>query len=81
MLKTVKDACALHASTLDYQVVGGIASLAKVIDARDQGRTFFEKNYLTPDMEGAAAGGAARRHSDARGVSCRALGEHRALGV
>ncbi len=51
MLKTVKDACTVHSSTLDYQVAGGVESLAKMIDASDEGRAFFEKSYLTRGME------------------------------
>ena len=51
MLKTVKDACELHSSTLDYQIAGGVESLAQVIDADDEGKAFFEKSYLTQGME------------------------------
>jgi len=51
MLKTVKDACEIHPSTLDYQVSGGVESLAQIIDARDEGKEFFEKSYLTGGME------------------------------
>lgn len=51
MLKTVKDACKVHSSTLDYQVAGGVESLAKMIDADDEGQGFFEKSYLTRGME------------------------------
>ncbi|MCY6494533.1 anti-phage-associated DUF499 domain-containing protein [Leptolyngbya sp. GGD] len=51
MLKTVKDACKVHDSTLDYQVAGGVESLAQVIDAKDEGKAFFEKSYLTRGME------------------------------
>jgi predicted AAA+ superfamily ATPase len=51
MLKTVKDACKVHSSTLDYQVAGGVESLAQMIDASDEGKTFFEKSYLTRGME------------------------------
>lgn len=51
MLKTVKDACEIHPSTLDYQVSGGVESLAQMIDARDEGKEFFEKSYLTGGME------------------------------
>ena len=43
MLKTVKDACKLHESTLDYQAAGGVENLAQVISAPDKGREFFEK--------------------------------------
>lgn len=50
MLKTVKDACELHASTLNYQVAGGIESLAQVINTPDEGHAFFEKSYLTQGM-------------------------------
>jgi hypothetical protein len=51
MLKTVKDACKVHSSTLDYQVSGGVESLAQIIDATDEGKEFFEKSYLTQGME------------------------------
>jgi hypothetical protein len=51
MLKTVKDACTIHPSTLDYQVAGGVESLAQVIAADDEGTAFFEKSYLTRGME------------------------------
>jgi hypothetical protein len=51
MLKTVKDACKIHPSTLDYQVAGGVESLAQIIDASDEGKAFFEKSYLTRGME------------------------------
>jgi hypothetical protein len=47
MLKTVKDACRIHPSTLDYQVVGGVESLAQVINATDGGKEFFDKSYMT----------------------------------
>lgn len=51
MLKTVKDGCKVHPSTLNYQVSGGVESLAQMIDAQDEGRAFFEKSYLTRWME------------------------------
>jgi len=51
MLKTVKDACKVHPSTLDYQVAGGVESLAQMIDANDEGQAFFAKSYLTRGME------------------------------
>lgn len=51
MLKTVKDACEVHPSTLDYQVAGGVESLAQMIDSDDGGQAFFEKSYLTRGME------------------------------
>lgn len=51
MLKTVKDACKLHESTLDYQVAGGVENLAQVVNAPDEGREFFEKSYMTSGME------------------------------
>lgn len=51
MLKTIKDACRTHSSTLDYQVAGGVESLAQVLDAADGGNSFFEKSYLTRGME------------------------------
>lgn len=51
MLKTVKDACTIHASTLDYQVAGGVESLAQMIDSSDEGKAFFAKSYLTQGME------------------------------
>ena len=51
MLKTVKDACEVHLVTLDYQVAGGVESLAQIIDASDEGKAFFEKSYLTRGME------------------------------
>lgn len=51
MLKTVKDACKVHPFTLDYQVAGGVESLAQMIDASDEGQAFFEKSYLTRGME------------------------------
>jgi Protein of unknown function (DUF499)/Chitobiase/beta-hexosaminidase C-terminal domain len=51
MLKTVKDACKIHPSTLDYQVAGGVESLAQVIESSDGGKGFFEKSYLTRGME------------------------------
>jgi hypothetical protein len=51
MLKPVKDACQVHPSTLDYQVAGGVESLAQMIDAGDGGQSFFEKSYLTRGME------------------------------
>ena len=41
MLRTVKDACTLHESTLDYQVAGGVENLAQVIYADDQECDFF----------------------------------------
>jgi hypothetical protein len=51
MLKTVKDACKLHESTLDYQVAGGVENLAQVVNATDEGREFFEKSHMTSGME------------------------------
>jgi predicted AAA+ superfamily ATPase len=51
MLKTVKDACKLHQSTIDYQVAGGVENLAKVINATDEGQDFFEKSHMTSGME------------------------------
>ena len=51
MLRTIKDACRIHPSTLDYQVSGGVESLAETINAKDGGKAFFEKNYLTRGME------------------------------
>ena len=51
MLKTVKDACKLHGSTLDYQVAGGVENLAQVVEAPDQGRELFEKSHMTSGME------------------------------
>jgi hypothetical protein len=60
MLKTVKDACELHESTLEYQVAGGVENLAQVIGAADQGRDFFEKSYMTAGMEDLLAQGLLR---------------------
>ncbi|MEL7078146.1 MAG: anti-phage-associated DUF499 domain-containing protein [Cyanobacteria bacterium J06648_1] len=60
MLKTVKDACNIHPSTLDYQVAGGVESLAQVIDASDEGKAFFEKSYLTGGMKDLLHGGLLR---------------------
>jgi hypothetical protein len=60
MLKTVKDACELHESTLEYQVAGGVENLAQVIGAADQGRGFFEKSYMTAGMEDLLAQGLLR---------------------
>lgn len=51
MLKTVKDACGVHPATLEYQVAGGVESLAQVINSEDKGQKFFRKNYLTRGME------------------------------
>lgn len=51
MLRTVKDACEIHPSTLDYQVAGDVESLAQVLNATDEGKHFFEKSYLTRGME------------------------------
>ncbi|MEM9814790.1 MAG: anti-phage-associated DUF499 domain-containing protein [Cyanobacteria bacterium P01_D01_bin.6] len=51
MLKTIKDACKVHSSTLDYQVAGGVESLAQMIDTSDEGQAFFAKSYLTRGME------------------------------
>jgi hypothetical protein len=51
MLKTVKDACKLHQSTIDYQVAGGVENLARVINAGDEGRDFFDKSHMTSGME------------------------------
>jgi hypothetical protein len=50
MLKTVKDACEVHGSTLDYQVSGGVESLAQMISPTDEGRDFLGKSYLTYGM-------------------------------
>lgn len=60
MLKTVKDACKVHPSTLDYQVAGGVESLAQMIDASDGGQAFFAKSYLTKGMEELLRGGLLR---------------------
>lgn len=51
MLKTVKDACQIHPSTLDYQVAGGVESLAQLVDPPDQGQSFLAKSYMTRGME------------------------------
>jgi hypothetical protein len=51
MLKTVKDACDVFPTTLDYQVAGGVESLAQVIESEDGGKAFFEKSCLTRGME------------------------------
>jgi hypothetical protein len=51
MLKTVKDACDIFASTLNYQVAGGVESLAQVLSSQDGGKAFFEKSYVTRGME------------------------------
>lgn len=52
MLKTVKDSCNLQEGTLDYREATGVENLAEIIhDSVDQGRTFFERNYLTRGME------------------------------
>lgn len=60
MLKTVKDACKLHPSTLDYEVAGGVENLAEVINAADEGREFFQKSHLTDGMEDLLAQGLLR---------------------
>ncbi|MFP4650727.1 MAG: anti-phage-associated DUF499 domain-containing protein, partial [Desulfobacterales bacterium] len=60
MLKTVKDACKLHETTLEYQVAGGVENLAQVIDAADEGRDFFEKSHMTAGMEDLLAQGLLR---------------------
>jgi predicted AAA+ superfamily ATPase len=51
MLRTVKDACRVHLSTLDYRVAGGVESLSHVLQAEAEGKAFFEKSYLTNGME------------------------------
>ncbi|MCF8025627.1 MAG: DUF499 domain-containing protein [Desulfobacteraceae bacterium] len=60
MLKTVKDACKLHESTLDYQVAGGVENLAQVVNASDEGTDFFKKSYMTSGMEDLLAQGLLR---------------------
>ncbi len=66
MLKTVRDACRLHAATLDYQVASGVENLAQVVEAADEGRDFFQKSYMTAGMEDLLAQGLLRLsgHSD-----------------
>ncbi|QUY40678.1 anti-phage-associated DUF499 domain-containing protein [Acaryochloris marina] len=51
MLKTVKDACTLHPTTLDYQVARGVDNLSEILDAEDSGKAFFEKSHITRGME------------------------------
>lgn len=51
MLKTVRDACTIHPSTLDYRASGGVESLLQSLNAEDEGRAFFEKSYMTRGME------------------------------
>ncbi len=51
MLKTVRDACEVHPTTLDYQVAGGVESLSQMIAAPDEGQAFFAKSYVTRGME------------------------------
>lgn len=36
MLKTVKDACSAHPSTLDYQFLSGVECLFQTINAEDR---------------------------------------------
>ena len=60
MLKTVKDACQLHETTLEYQVAGGVENLAQVISAGDEGQEFFAKSFLTAGMEDLLAQGLLR---------------------
>ncbi|WP_045217121.1 anti-phage-associated DUF499 domain-containing protein [Desulfonatronovibrio magnus] len=60
MLKTVKDACTLHESTLEYQVSGGVENLLQIIHSSDKGRDFFARSYMTAGMEDLLAQGLLR---------------------
>jgi len=46
MLKTVKDACEVFPTTLDYQVAGGVESLTQVLESEDGGKLFLRKAIL-----------------------------------
>lgn len=50
MLKTVRDACRVYDSTLDYQTAAGVEGLEQVIAASDRGASFLAKSYLTQGM-------------------------------
>lgn len=60
MLKTVKDACALHPTTLDYQSAEGVEELASTIGSEDREESFFQRNYMTRGMEALLDGGLRR---------------------
>ena len=64
MLKTVKDACKLHPTTLDYQSAEGVEELDSTIHSEDRGATFFERNYMTQGMESLLDGGLRRLAGD-----------------
>lgn len=50
MLKTVRDACSLNDTTMEYQVAGGVDSLIELLAASDHGEKFFESSYPTQGM-------------------------------
>lgn len=51
MLKTVRDACQLHAMALDYTMTDAIENLADLIGDEGDGAAFSEKNYITRGMK------------------------------
>ncbi len=51
MLKTVKDACQVYPTTLNYQAAIGVEDLGELLAPRDRGQGFFEKSYMTRGME------------------------------
>lgn len=60
MLKTVKDACDLHPTTLGYQSAEGVEELSSTIASDDRGAAFFQRNYMTRGMEALLDGGLRR---------------------
>ena len=50
MLRTVKDACILHETAIDFSMKDQIEDLHQLIGGEKDGAAFFEKNYITHGM-------------------------------
>ncbi|MGQ0445148.1 MAG: anti-phage-associated DUF499 domain-containing protein [Beijerinckiaceae bacterium] len=51
MLRTVKDACILHETAIDFSMKDQIEDLHQLIEGERDGAAFFDKNYITHGME------------------------------
>ncbi len=50
-MKTVKDACELQPNTMSIKRSDQIEQLGELITAEGDGKTFFEKTYITQGMQ------------------------------
>ena len=51
MLRTVRDACAIHPMVHDYRMSEAIENLSDLIKEEGNGEEFFARNYVTQGME------------------------------